>query len=61
MKTVLITGTNRGLGLGFTKHYLGLGCRVFATARSPSDCTELANLETEFGDRLSRVQLDLTV
>jgi len=60
MKNVLITGTNRGLGLGFTKHYLEQGWSVFATARSPSDCTELANLETEFGDRLSRVQLDLT-
>ena len=60
MKNVLITGTNRGLGLGFTKHYLEQGCRVFATSRNPSDCTELANLETEFGDRLSFVQLDLT-
>ena len=60
MKNVLITGMNRGLGLGFSKYYLEQGCRVFATSRNPSDCTELANLETEFGDKLSFVQLDLT-
>ena len=30
MKTVLITGANRGIGLEFTKQYLEKGRRVFA-------------------------------
>jgi len=33
MKNILITGANRGLGLGFVKHYLNQGDRVWATYR----------------------------
>ena len=39
--TVLITGSNRGLGLEFTKQYADRGWRVIATARSPGTATEL--------------------
>jgi NAD(P)-dependent dehydrogenase (short-subunit alcohol dehydrogenase family) len=60
MTTVLITGANRGLGLGFTEHYLNRGCRVFATARNPAACYEFATLRAEFGDRLSTLPLELT-
>ena len=37
-RSVLVTGGNRGIGLGFVKHYLALAGveRVFATAREPS-------------------------
>lgn len=59
MNDVLITGANRGLGLGFTNHYLGQGCRVFATARDPARSTGLADLEAEFGANLTTVPLDL--
>jgi NAD(P)-dependent dehydrogenase (short-subunit alcohol dehydrogenase family) len=59
MKNILITGANRGLGLGFTEHYLQQGCRVFAAARNPGDCTDLADLAATFGDSLSIVPLDL--
>jgi len=31
---VLITGANRGIGLGFTQHYLAQGCPVWACYRS---------------------------
>jgi len=31
---VLITGANRGIGLGFTQHYLEQGCHVWACYRS---------------------------
>jgi len=33
--TVLVTGSNRGLGLEFAKQYAALGWTVIATARSP--------------------------
>jgi NAD(P)-dependent dehydrogenase (short-subunit alcohol dehydrogenase family) len=44
MKNILITGANRGLGLGFVKHYLSLGNRVWATYRNDSaSLTDLKN------------------
>lgn len=39
--TVLITGSNRGLGLEFTKQYAARGWKVIATARNPESATEL--------------------
>ena len=42
--TVLITGSNRGLGLQFAKQYAALGWTVIATARSPDSATELQTL-----------------
>jgi NAD(P)-dependent dehydrogenase (short-subunit alcohol dehydrogenase family) len=33
MNNILITGANRGLELGFVKHYLNRGDRVWATYR----------------------------
>ncbi|MBN4077199.1 SDR family oxidoreductase [Mariprofundus ferrooxydans] len=34
---ILITGANRGLGLGFVQHYLAQGHDVWACSRSPAD------------------------
>jgi NAD(P)-dependent dehydrogenase (short-subunit alcohol dehydrogenase family) len=42
--TVLITGTNRGLGLEFTRQYAARGWTVIATARDPQAATELRQL-----------------
>src|SRR5262245_55765054 len=39
--TVLITGSNRGLGLEFAKQYASRGWKVIATARNPDAATEL--------------------
>lgn len=39
--TVLITGSNRGLGLEFVRQYAARGWRVLATARNPGAATEL--------------------
>ena len=39
--TVLITGSNRGLGLEFVRQYAARGWRVIATARNPGAATEL--------------------
>ena len=42
MKTVLITGANRGIGLALSRHYAAEGARVHATCRHPQDAGELA-------------------
>ncbi|MDC0535979.1 SDR family oxidoreductase, partial [Francisellaceae bacterium] len=42
MKTVVVTGANRGIGLGFAKYYAKNGFKVFALCRKASD--ELKNL-----------------
>ena len=39
--TVLITGSNRGIGFGFVQHYAAAGWNVIATARSPESAAEL--------------------
>ena len=38
---VLVTGSNRGLGLEFVRQYAARGWKVIATARSPEAATEL--------------------
>ncbi len=42
MTTVLITGTNKGVGLELTKLYAGRGDTVLACCRDPEAATELA-------------------
>ena len=41
MKAVLITGANRGIGLGHARRFAERGIEVFATARSPDSAEEL--------------------
>jgi len=42
--TVLITGSNRGLGLEFAKQYAAQGWTVIATTRKPAEAKELNDL-----------------
>jgi NAD(P)-dependent dehydrogenase (short-subunit alcohol dehydrogenase family) len=58
MPTVLITGTNRGIGLEFARQYASDGCDVVATAREPS--TELEALGVRI-ERLDMQDLDAVV
>jgi NAD(P)-dependent dehydrogenase (short-subunit alcohol dehydrogenase family) len=63
LRTVVITGASRGLGLASAKHVYGLGWTVVAAMRSPEP--GLARLRAETGaaeddPRLIAVQLDLT-
>lgn len=46
--TVLITGSNRGLGLEFTRQYAARGWKVIATARNPETATELRALAAKY-------------
>ena len=57
--TVLITGSNRGIGLAFVKYYLAEGWNVLATTRSPNGASELQEL-SEGQDNLVIEQLDVT-
>ena len=44
MPTILITGANKGLGLGFAKRYAADGWRVLAACRRPDRAADLAAL-----------------
>ena len=57
--TVLITGSNRGLGLEFVRQYAAAGWRVFATARDPQGATELRDLAAR-NPRITTEPLDVT-
>ncbi|WP_428353644.1 SDR family oxidoreductase [Methyloprofundus sp.] len=58
MKTVLITGANRGLGLEFTRQYAQAGWQVIACCRNPEKASALAQLASS--SKLIRiVQLDV--
>lgn len=41
-KTVLITGSNRGIGLAFTKHFVANGWKVIAAARDPQSAIDVS-------------------
>ncbi len=56
MKTILITGANRGIGLAMTQHLLDAGDRVIATCRDPEE----AERSLPSQERLRWVQLDVT-
>jgi len=57
--TVLITGSNRGIGLAFARHYANAGWNVIATARKPEKATELQALSSSHA-QLVVMQLDVT-
>lgn len=59
LNTVLITGANRGLGLGFVQHYMERGWRVIAATRSPEQADGLNNLGDTYGEQLVSVALDV--
>ena len=60
MKTVFITGTNKGLGLEFTRQYLTEGWNVIATCRSPSTAKDLLSLKEKHPSNLTILSMDLT-
>lgn len=57
--TILITGSNRGIGLEFVKQLHANGWNVIGTARKPERATELKAL-ADNNERITMVQLDVT-
>lgn len=60
MSSILITGSNRGLGLEWAQQYAVEGWRVFATCRYPAEATALAELAKRHST-ISIHRLDITV
>jgi NAD(P)-dependent dehydrogenase (short-subunit alcohol dehydrogenase family) len=60
MRSVFITGTNRGIGLAFVREYLARGERVFAACRVPESASHLQQLKQIYGDQLVLIRLDVT-
>ena len=58
-KTVLITGCNRGIGLGLTLKFLQGGFDVIATARNPAGARELWELEHGYPGKCRVLTLDV--
>ncbi|MDX2224251.1 MAG: SDR family oxidoreductase [Rhodospirillaceae bacterium] len=59
MPTVLITGANRGLGLGFVNVFLADGWSVIAAVRDPSGAPELAAVAAQHPGRVRIERCDL--
>ena len=59
MTNVVITGANRGLGLGFVKNYLGKNVDVVSTTRHLKSSKELLALKEKFPNNLEIFELDL--
>ena len=57
--SILITGTNRGIGLEFVKHYLKNNEKVIATYRNRNSAKDLLELENTTSD-LSLLKLDVS-
>jgi NAD(P)-dependent dehydrogenase (short-subunit alcohol dehydrogenase family) len=60
MRTVFITGANRGLGLEFVKQYVAQGEMVHACCRRPGGAAELKALEKAHRSKLHVHALDVT-
>lgn len=59
MPSVLITGANRGLGLGLLKLYAAEGWRVYACSRDPAKANALNDLAAKSGGKVSVHKLDV--
>ncbi len=61
MRRILITGSNRGVGLELVERYLQhTDTFIFATCRHPLSAAELQALAKQHPDRLRIIQLDVT-
>ena len=56
---VVITGANRGIGLGLVRAYAARGAEVDAAARKPAEAKELQALARESGGKIRVHELDV--
>lgn len=57
--SVLITGSNRGIGLGLAAEALNREFQVLATCRNPNLAVNLHSLSDQYGDQIQIVDLDV--
>ena len=57
--TVLVTGSNRGIGFALVKNYAANGWNVIATCRSPSKAADLNQLSKQYNS-ISIEEMDVT-
>ncbi|QOJ23685.1 MAG: SDR family oxidoreductase [Gammaproteobacteria bacterium] len=60
MKTLLITGANRGIGLEFVRQYAADGWHVLACCRKPATADTLNRLTSQHPDQITVHALDVT-
>lgn len=60
MRTMLITGANRGIGLEFVRQYAADGWRVVACCRKPAAAEALNRLAAQYPDQITVHTLDVT-
>ena len=60
MKTILITGANRGIGLEFSRQYAMAGWYVLACCRHPETADALNNLAAQYSEQMTVYALDVT-
>jgi NAD(P)-dependent dehydrogenase (short-subunit alcohol dehydrogenase family) len=60
MSSVLITGSNRGLGLEFAAQYAADGWQVYAACRDPASAQALQKLTRAAQDRIRILAMDVT-
>ena len=59
MTNVLITGANRGLGLGFVRSFLAIDVNVICTPRNISGSKELLKCKKRYLYNIEILELDL--
>lgn len=60
MQHILITGSNRGVGLALVKEYLNRGnVHIFAACRNPNSATDLQSLQKQNSGSVTLVKLDI--
>lgn len=60
MKTLFLTGANRGIGLAIVKEALNRDYHIFAGCRQPQKAAELQVLATKNPDRVIPIAIDVT-
>ncbi|MFC4891770.1 SDR family oxidoreductase [Pseudofrancisella aestuarii] len=59
-KNILVTGSNRGIGLGFVEYYLRKGYNVIATCRNTKQADNLQKLKSNYENNLFIESLDVS-
>jgi NAD(P)-dependent dehydrogenase (short-subunit alcohol dehydrogenase family) len=61
VETILVTGSNRGIGLALAREFAGHGWRVIACCRRPEEAAELRQAAAEAEGRIRIERLDVAV